>query len=208
MTDIQIFPYFNSVSLEVFPCLEASEGRHAFGGFQAMAYEALEVHDARMTGELSVGATYIGVGRNQANEQTQTHWMYCTQVAPYPTFGIARNHRIPGVTGPAPFLESSLFAHLEPLRNIVGLNVTPVTNHSISEFRLGDEGELISSAFGAPNVMGVQVHAPFLPPHFLIGARDLVITAESERTGQVMAMQHLTCLRASAPAIFVQEVPS
>ncbi|SLN19257.1 hypothetical protein TRL7639_00422 [Falsiruegeria litorea R37] len=208
MTDIQIFPYFNSVSLEVFPCLEASEGRHAFGGFQGMAYEALEVHDFRVTGELSVGATYIGVGRNEASEQRQTHWMYCTQVSPHPVFGISKNHRIPNVSGPAPFLETSLFVHLEPLRNIVGLNVTPVTHHSISEFRLGEEGELISSAFGTPNIMGVQVHSPFLPPHFLTGARDLVIAAESERTGQVMVMQHLTCLRASAPAIFVQEESS
>lgn len=170
-----------------------------------MLYEALEIGSVPMVSELKVGATYIGRGKTVDGEQTQTHWMYCTQVSPHPAFGVSRNYRIPGVFGPAPFLSSSLVVTLEPLRNIVGLNVTPISNLSVSEFRLGDEGELISTAFGIPHTMGIQVQKPFLPPHFLTGAHDLVITAESERTGQVIVLQKLTCLRADAPAVFIQE---
>ncbi|GAA6181095.1 hypothetical protein NBRC116594_25330 [Shimia sp. NS0008-38b] len=207
MTGIQVFPYFGSLSLEVFPCVEASEGQHASGGLQGMAYEALELRNARLMGELNIGATYIGIGKNEAGEHIQTHWMYCTQVTPHPTFGISRNHRIPGVYGPAPFLGTSLFVTQEPLRNIVGLNGATPTNLGVAEFRLGDSGDLVATAFGVPHTVGIRIDRPFLPPHFLTGANNLVITGESVRTGQTVVLQRLTCLRASAPALFVQEDP-
>lgn len=207
MTDIQVFPFFSTVSLEVFPCVTAMAALYTSGNVQGMAYEALEIEDARLTSELRIGATYIAVGQDEDGKQVQTHWMYCTQVAPHPTFGISRNHRIPGVYGPAPFLCSSLFVELEHLTNIVGRAAEPAANIDVAEFRLGEEGMLIATAFGTPHVMGIQVQLPFLPPHFLTGARNLVITAQSVRTGQTVVLPKLTCLRASSPAVFLQEDP-
>ncbi len=205
VTDIQVFPYFGSVSLEVSPCLSATDGSYARGGVEVMAYEALNVEGTFVDVGLQAGATYVAACKNDAGVPIQTHWMYCTQVAPDPAFGISRNHRVPGIYAPAPFLDTSLFVSLEPLRDIVGVDAQRPTDLGVSEFKLSNTGDLIATAFGAPHALGIRIEDPFLPPHFLTGARNLSILAKSGRTGQSFGLTGLKCVSASSPAIFIQE---
>ncbi|SMC83181.1 hypothetical protein [Primorskyibacter flagellatus] len=205
LTEIAVYPCFGSVSLEVSPCLAAVEGRYARGNVEHMAYEGLDLELASASSALTIGATYVAVGLGANGAQVQTHWMYCTQIAPHPTFGISRNQRIPGVFGAAPFVASSCFVVLEPLRHVVGLTSLTPTDLGISEYKLSGTGDLIATAFGVPHAMGIRVEDPFMPPHFLTGARNLTLLAKSARTGQTIGLSGLKCIRAISPAIFIQE---
>lgn len=205
LTDVELFPYYADIPLEVPPYLSAGEAEYVRGTVNGLVYEGLKVSKSTAHEELQTGATYVALGRDGQGTQVQTHWMYCTQTAPIPTLAISQNHGTPGVFGPAPHLDRSLFVTLEPLGDIMGVSSYLPSHLDVFEFKLGASGDLISTAFGAPHVMGIRINDPFLPPHFLTGARRLTITARSRRTRQSIGLTDLICVQSSDPAVFLQE---
>ncbi len=205
LTDVELFPYYADIPLEVPHCLTGGEAEYVRGTVNGLVYEGLKVSTSISCGELQTGATYVALGRDARGMQVQTHWMYCTQTAPIPTLAISHNHGTPGVFAPAPHLDRSMFVTLEPLAEIIGVSSYLPSHLDVFEFKLGTSGDLISTAFGAPHIMGIRIKDPFLPPHFLTGARRLTITARSTRTGQSIGLQDLICVQSSDPAVFLQE---
>ncbi|MEJ6395549.1 hypothetical protein V8J82_19980 [Gymnodinialimonas sp. 2305UL16-5] len=205
LTQVEVFPYYADVPLEVAPCLTSGEAEYIRGTLNDMAYEGLKILSSAPQAHFLTGATYVALGRDERGAQIQTHWMYCTQTTPVPTLAVARNHSTPGVFAPAPHIDQSLLLSLEPLEEIIGVSSYLPSNLDAVEFRLGLSGDLISTAFGAPHAMGIRVNDPFLPPHFLTGARHLTITARSSRTKQSIGLHQLVCVQASDPAVFLSE---
>jgi len=207
LTDVKLFPYYADVPLEVPPYLTCGKADYARGTVNGLAYEGLKISpDMSAHAALQTGAAYVAFGQDPDGAHIQTHWMYCTQTGPNLTLGISLNHQSPGVCAPAPYLDRSLFLSLEPLEHIFGVSSYMPSNLDVYEFKLGVSGDLIATAFGAPHAMGIRVHDPFLPPHFLTGARKLTITARSTRTGQSIGLKKLVCVQAGNPAVFLQEV--
>ncbi|MEL6959283.1 MAG: hypothetical protein AAGL89_10070 [Pseudomonadota bacterium] len=203
--DVSIYPHLGPVSLEVAPCLKAGFGTYAHGAVEHLAYEAVDLEGGTASAALQVGGTYVVAARDDEGALVRTHWMYCTQTDPHPRFGMCRNHRKPDICVPAPFVGADPFVLHEGLVNLIGFTSLTVAEHGMSEFKLGDTGALIATAFGAPRAMGLRIDTPFLPPHFQTGARDLTIFGTAPRTGQTVQLDHLTCIRSQHPAIFLQD---
>lgn len=204
LKDIKIHSFYNNISLEILPCYKADWAIHRCGSVRELSYESLSFSPQNGTEQFQLGATYFCTGIDEQDEFVETHWMYCTQVLPQVTLGIAHNYRKPGMTAPAPILDK-LFPSLEPLENFIGISSDPNISLGVSEYRLGGSGNLISTGFGVPHAMGIQIEEPSLPAHYATGARNLMISATSQKTKQTIALSNLVCIQTNSLAIFLQE---
>lgn len=204
VTDVEIFPYYPGVSLEVTPVISKGTGSYCSGQFMQNAFHQLTLENADIVGDLHIGATYSWSGRDADGNAVNSHWLICTENCDNPTFGVIRGGSQTAMIAPLlTDLDSSLI-QLEELMDIVAVLRQPHNNHAQSQLQLGKSGWLVQTTVTAPSQIGILIAEPNLPPSFPEGAANISISAKSTRTLQTIGLDNLTCAKAGDTALFLR----
>ncbi len=204
LNDIRVFPHYRDVPIEVEPVAKNGTGQYVSGQFLNQTYHSLALDNAVLVGELHIGATYNCVAVDEDGISLKTHWLYCTSLDPFPSFGIVQDWTQTG--GFAPLLSKidTPFVKLEELADIVTIfpSLPPVERHT--QAQVGHRGWLVMTRMASPYAMGILVDDPSLPPSLSVGSQDITMTASCVRTHQSIGFDALTCVSAGGEALFLQ----
>ena len=206
LSEINIFPYYRGVALEVDPVARKGVGRYETGHFAGQAYYTLTVDQAEATEDLHVGATYSCTALRDGEQRMTTHWLFCTSVGARLTFGVSRHWADPRCFSPVLPQIDSILVQVEELSDIVAIFPAPAPEGSVAQARIGQSGWLVMTRLGCPSMMGILVDDAILPMTLCEGSEGIKIGARSVRTLQSVTLENLSCVSAKDTALFLQRV--
>ena len=207
LSEINIFPYYRGIPLEVDPVARKGVGRYETGHFAGQAYHTLTVDNADVTGEVHVGATYSCTALREGKGRMTTHWLFCTAVGKRLMFGVSRHWADPTCYSPMLPQVDSVLVQLEELTDIVAIFPASAPEGSVAQARIGQSGWLVMTRLGCPTMMGILVDDAILPMTFCEGAEGITLGARSARTMQSITLDRLSCVSTRDTALFLQRVP-
>lgn len=206
VTDVQVYPFYPGVATEVAPVVSKGAGKYRSGQVMSNQFHQLSLTDAKIVNPLQIGATYSWFGNNEEGNQVTSHWLFCTALDPYPTFGTIYNWAKPGCIAPLLAGIEEELIKLEALTDCIAVLKSPNPSYGHSQAQLGKSGWLVMTATTIPSCVGILIDDPALPIGFAEGTRGITITAKSTRTLQSISLDSLYCARAGTSALFLNQL--
>lgn len=206
LRDVSILPYYCGIPIEVDPVIRGGVGRYVVGHLLSQTYHSLTLDRADIVDDIHVGATYSCSAVTDDGIAMKTHWLYCTSITPTVTFGITRNLCQANSFAPLmPHIDTPMI-QLEELTDLVATFPSPVPSVGLAQAQIGRRGWLVMTRVNSPYAMGLSIESSTLPPVFCEGSENIMISAKSVRTLQTISFGALTCVSATDPALFLQQV--
>lgn len=202
--DLNIYPYYRSVPVELAPLATGGEGIYVEGCMLGHQYYELEIASEVPSSPFVVGGTYYMTGYNELGGTMQTHWLYCTSVAPKLVFGLTCNWSKSGSESPLLARALDPYIRLEKVTDIVSVVASPPPAIGLVTAQMGGEGWIVMTSLTTPFKLGVLIEDPIVSPGMSEGTGNISISATSVRTLQTIGLERLICQTSSAPAVFLQ----
>jgi hypothetical protein len=207
--NVSLYPYVNwhggSIGPVIPPVIEGATGEYSVGSLFTNVFYNLTLEGGHRSSELAVHASYVAVGEMEDGTPFTSHWMYCLQNGPEPTFGLTVPayyvpfHFTPGAVATPPYFQ------VAPLTDITVSQLFPVPAIGQQLLITKGTGNLIATKTGTPHEMGVEVTSGDCVGKFYPGLQNVIITGKNAE-GHLITLTALTCSITGESAVFLRQL--
>ncbi|SFW85836.1 hypothetical protein [Chitinophaga sancti] len=207
--NVNVYPYANWPGYGVGPALtkviEGASGVYSVGTLFTNVMYNLSLSGGKELAPLVVHESYVAIGETEYGVPFTSHWVYCLQAGPEPTFGLTINayyvpfHYVPGSYSTPPYFPIAALTDI----TVSQLFAPPAIGQKL--LIVNGTGNIIATKTGTPHEMGVEVTSGHRVSPLAVGLQGILITGKT-KDGHLISFNSLTCTDAGEPAVFLRQL--
>ncbi|GLB51060.1 hypothetical protein NBRC110019_00990 [Neptunitalea chrysea] len=208
--NVTVYAYFNPLEPLEEVILTGATGTYTVGTLMTSVFYNLDLNaDGKFQNPLSIHGAYYAVCETADGKTIKTEWMYCIDNSLAAKFGRTVTLGKPatedvlhtsiglGMIDPSDYIRLTPLAGITVSQRFPG--ITPLSRTII----MNGEGYVITTRFGTPHLMGIEVDSGDRVSSLVLGAQNISITAKTP-SGDTHTQFGLTTISAGEPAIFLK----